>query len=347
VLINLLSNAIKYNRENGTVEVTCSAISPDRVRVSVADAGQGLAPEQMAQLFQPFNRLGQEAGGEEGTGIGLVVAKRLVELMGGVIGMESSVGVGSVFWFELISAVGPHISMDGPETATHAQSHISSGTHSANLLYIEDNPANLKLIEQIIARQPDINLLTAVDGNSGVEIARASMPDVVLTDINLPDIDGFEVLNALRSDPITAQIPVVAISANAMPLDITRGLEAGFFRYLTKPIKVKKFEDTLELALSMAREIGASAVGVPNVHQAEIPVAETIEPLVPDIVTPLPDDLVMRLQEAALNADYDQLLLLTDEVEQFDRHKSEQFKHYMEAFDYQSVLDVLQTGVIT
>jgi len=344
VLINLLSNAIKYNRENGTVDVTCTTISPDRIRVSVADAGQGLAPEQMAQLFQPFNRLGQEAGGEEGTGIGLVVAKRLVELMGGVIGMESSVGVGSIFWFELISAIGPHISMDGGEAAALVQPHISHGTRLRNLLYIEDNPANLQLVEQIIARHSDMHLLTAIDGNSGIKSAREYVPDVVLTDINLPDIDGFEVLKALLIDPITAKIPVIAISANAMPLDIARGLEAGFFRYLTKPIKVKKFEDTLELALALAREIEASVPEATDIQHVEILETDNSDALVTEIVTPLPAELIISLQEAALNADHDQLLLLTDEVEQFDKHKSEQFRHYMEAFDYQSVLDVLQTG---
>jgi PAS domain S-box-containing protein len=254
VIINLLSNAIKYNREQGTVEVNCTVSTPGRIRVSIKDTGAGLSPEQMAQLFQPFNRLGQEAGSEEGTGIGLVVAKRLVELMGGVIGVESSVGVGSVFWFELDSADAPELSVEGAEPIAPAKSQVQSGTRLRTLLYVEDNPANMKLIGQLVARRPDMSLLTAVNGNSGIELARASQPEVILMDINLPDISGFEALKILREDPATAHIPVVAISANAMPRDIEKGLKAGFFRYLTKPIKVNEFMGTLNEALAFAEK---------------------------------------------------------------------------------------------
>ena len=252
VLINLLSNAIKYNREHGTVEVKCTASTPERIRISIKDSGAGLPPEKLVQLFQPFNRLGQEAGGEEGTGIGLVVAKRLVELMGGVIGVESTVGAGSVFWFELISVAEPHLSMEGGDAAALAQPHVPRGARLHTLLYVEDNPANLKLVEQIIARHPDIHLLTAVNGNSGIEIARVSQPDVILMDINLPGINGFEALKILRADPVTAHIPVIAVSANAMPLDVERGLKAGFFRYITKPIKVNEFMEALDVTLEFA-----------------------------------------------------------------------------------------------
>jgi PAS domain S-box-containing protein len=260
VLINLLSNAIKYNREHGTVEVDCTASTPERLRISIKDSGVGLNPEQLAQLFQPFNRLGQEAGGEEGTGIGLVVAKRLVELMGGVIGVESTVGEGSVFWFELRAVAEPQLSklsmiaMERGVVATLAQAHVPHGTWRQTLLYVEDNPANLKLVEQIIARHPNISLLTAVDGNSGIEIARASLPDVILMDINLPGINGFEALKILRADPATAHIPVIAISANAMPRDIKKGVELGFLRYITKPIKVDEFMEALEVALEFAQQ---------------------------------------------------------------------------------------------
>ena len=256
VLINLLSNAIKYNIKQGTVEVTCAESTPGRIRVSIRDTGAGLYPEQMAQLFQAFNRLGQEAGGEEGTGIGLVVAKRLVELMGGVIGVESTVGLGSVFWFELASVAEPHLSVEGGDAAASAQPPCLRGAVQHTLLYVEDNPANLKLVEQIIARHPDIRLLTAVNGSSGIEMARASQPDVILMDINLPGINGFEALKILREDPATAHIPVIALSANAMPRDIERGLEAGFFRYITKPIKVNEFMEALDVALELAKDKG-------------------------------------------------------------------------------------------
>jgi CheY-like chemotaxis protein len=181
-----------------------------------------------------------------------VVAKRLIELMGGVIGVESTIGVGSVFWFELLSVVEPHLSIEVDDAAVLAQPHLTREAGLHTLLYVEDNPANLKLVEQIIARHPDMRLLTAVNGNDGIEVARGSQPDVILMDINLPDINGFEALKILLSDPITAHIPVVAISANAMPRDIRKGLEAGFLRYITKPIKVNEFMDALNDALDFA-----------------------------------------------------------------------------------------------
>jgi PAS domain S-box-containing protein len=254
VLINLLSNAIKYNSKQGTVEVDCSESTPGRIRVSIRDTGAGLYPQQLAQLFQAFNRLGQEAGGEEGTGIGLVVAKRLVELMGGVIGVESTIGVGSVFWFELNAVAEPQFSPEESETEALAHPHVPRGAGLHTLLYVEDNPANLKLVEQIVARHPDIRLLTAVNGNSGIEIARASQPDVILMDINLPGINGFEALDILSADPATAHIPIIALSANAMPLDIERGLKAGFFRYIIKPIKVSEFMEALDVALEFSEK---------------------------------------------------------------------------------------------
>ena len=251
VLVNLLSNAIKYNIKQGTVEVKCAESTPGRIRVSISDTGPGLSPEQLAQLFQSFNRLGQEGGAVEGTGIGLVVAKRLVELMGGKIGVESSVGVGSVFWFELVSVGEPRLSKQD-DTVALDQPHVKHGVRPQTLLYVEDNPANLNLIVQIVARNPNIRLLTAVNGMSGIEIARGLHPDVILMDINLPDISGIEALKTLRSDPNTAHIPVVAISANALPRDIKKGLAAGFFRYITKPIKVNEFVIALDAALEFA-----------------------------------------------------------------------------------------------
>ncbi len=253
VLINLLSNAIKYNRANGTVVVDCVMSTPERVRISVRDTGAGLPPDMLVQLFQPFNRLGQERSAEEGTGIGLVMSKRLVELMGGLIGVESTVGVGSVFWFEL-NATAERQLIDPAQPAAIAQAQVPSGAPLRTLLYVEDNPANLKLIEQLIARRPDIRLLCARDGSLGIQLARANLPNVILMDINLPGIGGIEALKILREDPATAHIPVVALSANAMPRDIEKGLQAGFFRYLTKPIKVNEFMDTLEVALEFAAQ---------------------------------------------------------------------------------------------
>jgi PAS domain S-box-containing protein len=252
VLINLLSNAIKYNKAGGTVVVDLAGSTVERVRLNVRDTGAGLPPEKLAQLFQPFNRLGQEHGAEQGTGIGLVMSKRLIELMRGVLGVESSVGVGSVFWCELDAAAPPALESKDAEPAALARAQAQPGDPLRTLLYVEDNPANLKLVEQLIARRPTIRLLTAVDGNMGIQLSRAHQPDVILMDINLPGISGIEALKILRDDPATEHIPVVALSANAMPRDIARGLEAGFISYLTKPIKVKEFMEALDAALEAA-----------------------------------------------------------------------------------------------
>ena len=254
IVINLLSNAIKYNKEQGTVVVDCTTSTPGFTRISVKDTGAGLSPEKLAQLFQPFNRLGQEAGGVAGTGIGLVVTKRLAELMGGVLGVESTAGEGSVFWCELISCAAPELVVESGEAATVDRPPVPAGARPRTLLYVEDNPANMKLVEQLIARRPDMRLLTAVNGTLGIEVARTTRPTVILMDINLPGISGVEALKVLRIDPATAHIPVVALSANAMPRDIEMGLDAGFFRYLTKPIKIKEFMDTLNTALEFAEE---------------------------------------------------------------------------------------------
>jgi PAS domain S-box-containing protein len=254
IVINLLSNAIKYNQDRGTVVVDCTTSTPGLTRISVKDTGAGLSPEKLAQLFQPFNRLGQEAGAVAGTGIGLVVTKRLAELMGGTLGVESTAGVGSVFWCELISCAAPQLVVESGEAATLDGPPVATGARRHTLLYVEDNQANMKLVEQLIDRRPDLRLLTAVNGTLGIEIARTAQPTIILMDINLPGISGVEALKILRVDPSTAHIPVVALSANAMPRDIEKGLQAGFFRYLTKPIKINEFMQTLDAALEFARK---------------------------------------------------------------------------------------------
>ena len=252
VLINLLSNAIKYNKTGGTVVVDCDLDIPDRLRINVRDTGAGLTPELLAQLFQAFNRLGKEATGEEGTGIGLVVSKRLVELMEGTIGAQSSVGSGSVFWIELGADPDPHADFIKSVSTSMSSIPAQTGTRPRLVLYIEDNPANLKLIEQLIARRHDLRLLTAQNAKDGISLARGYQPDVILMDINLPGISGIEAMKLIRLDPSTAHIPIVALSANAIPNDIAKGLEAGFYRYLTKPIKVNEFIEVLNVTLEFA-----------------------------------------------------------------------------------------------
>ena len=260
VLINLLFNAIKYNQRGGHVTVACTLSPPNAVRISVRDTGPGLEPEQLAQLFQPFNRLGQESGAEEGTGIGLVVTQRLVHLMGGEIGADSTPGVGSVFWVEMALTEAPQSpAQDGVLPGEAPRPDALPGTPHHTLLYVEDNPANLELVEQIIARRTDLRLLGAADASVGIEFARVYQPEVILMDINLPGISGIEALKILRTDPATAHIPVIALSANAVPRDIQKGLEVGFFNYLTKPIKVAQLMDALDAALRVAENTSGPA----------------------------------------------------------------------------------------
>jgi len=260
IVINLLSNAIKYNRERGQVVVEYTVTPAARIRIGVRDTGHGLDPGKLAQLFQPFNRLGQEGTGVVGTGIGLVVTKQLAELMDGVLGVESTVGTGSVFWVELRPSEPPGLIEAPPAPAVPALRPRVAAARVRTLLYIEDNPANMELVEQLIARRPELHLLKAVNGTLGIRLAQTGRPEVILMDINLPGLSGTAALKILRTDPATAHIPVVAVSANAMPRDIELGLAAGFFRYLTKPIKVEEFMATLDVALAFA---GTSA-GIPG-----------------------------------------------------------------------------------
>ena len=255
VLVNLLSNAIKYNRVGGRVDVRCTAAADARTRISLQDTGEGLGADQLAQLFQPFNRLGQETGSQEGTGIGLVVCKRLMDLMDGAIGVDSTVGVGSTFWIELDATTVLQPAAEPSDTPA-AFAPVPADSPLRTLLCVEDNPANLMLVERLLARRPDIRLLSARDGRQGVEMARACLPDIILMDINLPGISGITALHILAENPATARIPVIALSASAMPRDIEKGMQAGFFHYLTKPIKVGEFMDTLDLALDFALVAG-------------------------------------------------------------------------------------------
>ena len=254
ILINLLSNAIKYNEDNGKVVVDWTFNSADRIRISVRDTGAGLPPEKLARLFTPFNRLGQESGKITGTGIGLVVSKRLAEAMDGVLGAESTVGKGSIFWCEFSSAVAPRDSSWNETTESTDAALEARAGRQHTLLYIEDSPANMQLVEELVLRFPEMRLLTAVNANIGLELARSAQPEVILMDLNLPGISGVEALGLLREDPSTAHIPVIAVSANAMQRDIDLGLAAGFFCYLTKPIKIKEFISALRSAIKFAEE---------------------------------------------------------------------------------------------
>ena len=250
-ILNLLSNAIKYNRDMGALVVDCAPVAGGRVRISVQDTGSGLRPEQLAELFQPFNRLGQEGGAQEGSGIGLVLTKRLVELMAGSIGVSSSPGIGSVFWIELPAAEAATVA--GPTPTRPAADPALDGS----VLYVEDNPANLRLMEEILRMRSGLRMLAAPDGPTGLAMARRHRPSVILMDLNLPGMSGAEARRLLAADPDTAAIPVIALTANAMPNDVATGLASGFFRYITKPVDVDQLAEALAGALAVRPAVAA------------------------------------------------------------------------------------------
>jgi signal transduction histidine kinase/CheY-like chemotaxis protein len=245
VLLNFLSNAAKYNRPHGTVSISVNDASGDRLRLNVTDTGPGIPPEKMQRLFTPFDRLGAEEGAVEGTGLGLALSKRLVEVMGGDIGADSAVAEGSTFWVELPRAKDPAAAVDVPPAAS-AQMPAAVGA----VLYIEDNLPNVRLVERLLAHRPEVKLLTAMQGGLGIELAREHRPGLILLDLQLPDIPGADVLQRLQHDPRTRQIPVVVISADATPGQIKRLRSLGAREFLTKPLDVKRFFGLLDEVLT-------------------------------------------------------------------------------------------------
>lgn len=241
VLINLLSNAIKYNRPQGTVTISVAA-HDGLVRLAVTDTGNGISAERQRELFQPFSRLGAEDTAIEGTGIGLTISRRIMEMMDGTIDMQSEQGRGSTFWIELpeVATQQDDLYSGGEQQDAGNDTEIDDGLRY-KVLYIEDNPANLRLVAQILGRNPQLQLITAHTPELGLELATAHHPDLILLDINLPGMDGYQVLSVLRSQDLVKNTPVIAVSANAMPRDIERGIEAGFDDYITKPIDVTHF----------------------------------------------------------------------------------------------------------
>lgn len=241
VLLNLLSNAVKYNHPGGTVALSSGEAPDGRVRISVGDTGRGIPPEKMAQLFVPFERLGAEQTGVEGTGLGLALSRRLVEAMGGTLGVRSVVGQGSTFWVDLAPAPGPGAQARQPVPRVE----LTALPRTRVLLYIEDSLSNLELITRLLAPHPEVRLIPAMQGRLGLDLARQHRPDLILLDVQLPDIDGGEVLRRLREDPETREIPVLVLSADATPAQIDRMRAAGARAYLTKPFDIKRVVELL------------------------------------------------------------------------------------------------------
>jgi PAS domain S-box-containing protein len=236
VLLNFLSNAVKFNRSGGTVKLSVEEVPGDRLRLSVTDTGPGIAPRLIERLFTPFDRLGAETRGVEGTGLGLALSKRLVEVMGGAVGVDSVVGQGSTFWVELPRAECP-MARTAPAAIIPDEALATRGV----VLYIEDNLSNLRLVERLLAHRPNVKLFSAMLGSLGLGLAREHHPGLILLDLQLPDIPGAEVLERLQRDAGTSQIPVVVISADATAGQIQRLRAAGAREFLTKPLDVRRF----------------------------------------------------------------------------------------------------------
>ena len=240
ILVNLLNNASKYNKPNGTIHVGCQKTEDGYLRISIADSGRGIEQGKLENLFKPFERLGMENEGIDGTGIGLSLSKQFIELMAGRIGVDSNPGQGSTFWFELPLASTDEI----PDSLIHRPEERAS--ENILVLYIEDNLANLRVVEAIFAKFPDLTLISATTGKHGLKLAHEYQPNAILLDINLPDINGYEVLRRLQESEPTQKLPVIALSADGLSLDIERGLKAGFKEYLTKPVKVDELITALK-----------------------------------------------------------------------------------------------------
>ena len=248
-LINLLSNAIKYNRDGGSVTLEILHQENDQLRILVKDTGIGIADDRLDELFQPFNRLDAEDSEIEGTGIGLTITRRIAEMMGGTVGVQSAEGVGSVFWIELPSELLNRSGNGNVVNEVKGKAQPSMMVEHT-ILYIEDNPANLRLVTQILAQRKHIQLLTAHTSEIGIELASTHRPELILLDINMPGMNGYQVLEILKADADLKHIPVIAVTANAMLRDIERGKAAGFVDYVTKPVDVVKFLGIVDQCLN-------------------------------------------------------------------------------------------------
>jgi len=334
VLLNFLSNAIKFNRSNGLVVLRCDEIQNRRLRVEVADTGPGIDEEGLRKIFVPFERLGADRNAVGGTGLGLALSKRMIEAMGGTIGVASAVGTGSRFYIELplVDHVASRVDEEAPAAAPHLQFEAS---HHGTILYVEDNLANIKLIEEILARYPGVHLLEAMQGKLGLELANTHTPDWILLDVHLPDMSGEEVLKLLRQDARTEKIPVTVLSADATAGQIGRLMSAGAREYLTKPFDVRQLIGLLEATLP-AGEL-APAASRPH------PQSSTEMHWAPEAVSlaPLPAGLIEELQCAVRDGQKDRLDELIAAVAHRDAQCGRALKDLADQYDYDALNNLL------
>jgi CheY-like chemotaxis protein len=268
-LLNLLTNAVKYTPVSGIVSISHNTNGDENVRILVQDTGPGIPNEKLERLFTPFERLGAEQSNVEGTGLGLALSQRLMQAMGGSIGVESTVGKGSTFWLEL-----PRTKSPLQKRSLHKKNGDGCGARSKvakrKILYIEDNLSNLTLIEQMLEERPEIELLTAMQGKLGLDLARQHSLDLILLDVHLPDLHGHEVISELKSSETTRNIPVVVISADATTHQINRLVKAGADTYLTKPLDVTEFFRVLDKTIAASNGKSSTTAARSNGHPIEV-----------------------------------------------------------------------------
>jgi len=343
VLLNLLSNAIKFNRSNGMVVLRCEQVLNGRLRIEVADTGSGIDDEGLKKIFTPFERLAADRNAIGGTGLGLALSKRMVEAMGGTIGVESTVGVGSRFYFELSlveQAVEPRMDRDF-HSGLMALGQAAS--YQGTILYIEDNISNIRLIEQILARYPGVRLLEAMRGKLGLELANTHRPDWILLDLHLPDMGGEEVLRTLRQDQRTQEIPVSVLSADATPSQANRLKAAGAREYLTKPLDVRQIIALLEKTLQRERpenQPGASGPSFPEQHGHQPDAALRWAPETVTL-TGLPAELLQQLRSAVRDGEKDRLDELITTVANQDPQSGRALKNLADRYEYDTLSNLL------
>jgi len=341
VLLNLLSNAIKFNRRNGLVVLSCEETRNHEMRIVVADTGSGIDEEGLKKIFTPFERLGADRNAVGGSGLGLALSRRMVEAMGGTIGVESTMGAGSRFFFEL-PLVEHAVSLKEVRDAVSRSFPCNDASHRGTVLYIEDNLANIRLIEEILARYPGVRLLEAMQGKLGLDLARTHAPDWILLDLHLPDMSGEEVLDSLRRDPLTENIPVTVLSADATPSQISRLNAGGAREYLTKPLDVRQLIALLEATLHCEQ---------PETHASENPRPHSLPPDQPQgalrwapetiTLTGLPAELLEQLRSAVQDGEKDRLDELIGVVANQDAQSAVALQELADKYEYDTLTNLL------